>query len=79
MLAVADVAKIAAIFDRRFAFELGVSQLVFDVPMRIPVTGRITKTALKRCDSAINGAFAPARHASESVLGGGAESGAISR
>src|SRR5262249_61405412 len=46
MLAVADVADIAAVFDWRSALELGGPQLVFDVPGRTMIRRRATESAL---------------------------------
>jgi len=46
VLAVAGMAAIAAVLDWRSALELGVPQFMFDVPMRIPVTGRIAEGTL---------------------------------
>jgi len=79
MLAIADPAEIAAIFDRRRIPKLARPEFLVDVPMRAPVTGRIAEGALQRCYRAVNGALTPAWDACESVLGGRAKSGAISR
>jgi len=74
LLAIANVPEIAPISDRRGALELGRPQLVFDVPVRIPVTGRIAERALQRCYGTTDGAFAPTRETGEGVLGSGTES-----
>jgi hypothetical protein len=71
------VAEIAAVSDWRRALELRGPQLVFDVPVRIPVTGWIAEGALQRCHRAINGALTPARKTGESILGGDAEGFAV--
>src|SRR6516162_10225404 len=68
MLAIADVAEIAAIFDRRFVLELGVAQFLLDVPTHISVAGRNAVGPLEGCHCAVEGALAPAWHMSNSVL-----------
>src|SRR6516225_1911221 len=70
LLAITNVPEIAAVFDWRSALKLSGPQLVFDVPMRVPVTGWVAKGTLQRCHRAINGALAPTWHAAESVLSG---------
>ena len=79
LLVITGVAAIAAMLDWRSTFELRIPQLVLDVPMRIPVTGRNTELALQRCHRAVNSTLAPARDAGESILGGRPEGGAIRR
>src|SRR6516225_459871 len=69
LLVITGVAAIAAMLDWRSTFELRIPQLVLDVPMRIPVTGRNTELALQRCHRAVNSTLAPARDAGESIFG----------
>jgi hypothetical protein len=77
MLAIADVAEVTAVLDRRFVLELGVPQFVLNVPMRVPVTGRVKEGALQRRHRPVDGTLAPARDTGESVFGGTAEGDAI--
>ena len=79
MLAVANMAKIPAILNRRPISELAGPELPLNVPMRTTVSRRIEEGALQRCHRSVNGALAPARDTREGVLGGRAKSGTIGR
>src|SRR5262249_5886725 len=79
LLAIADMAEISAVLDRRFVLELGGLQLMFDIPMSHSVTGRVEERALERRPRAIDGTLPPTRNPREGVLGGSAKSGTGAR
>src|SRR5262249_28847572 len=76
-LAVANVAEIAAVFDRRSALELRGPTFLFNIPTRTRVARRVAKGALQGCHTSIEGALAQARDTGESILGGGTKGGTI--
>src|SRR5262249_51442526 len=80
LLAIADVAEVAQILDRRRGLELaGVRELPLDAPMRPTLGGGIEEGTLQRRHRAIDGTLAPARHPSKGILGRSTKGGARRR
>ena len=65
--------------DRRSVPQLTTPKLLFDAPTGAPIVGRVKILALKDGNGAIGGAFTPAWHARQRLLGSMAKSIAGSR
>jgi hypothetical protein len=79
MLAIADVAEVTQILNRRSALELGGPKFLFNVPMRTTIRGRIKEGTLQGRHRPVNGTLAPARHPGKGIFGRGTKGGTSRR